>query len=98
MKIAICGSLDFISQIQKASDELVRLGHSVLLPKSVEMVINGETTIEIIQQENQSGKAAERKIQIDAIKQHYKKIAESGAILVLNLTKKNIQDYIGIIF
>lgn len=95
MKISICGSLDFIPEMKKSADQLVKLGHQVLLPKSAEMVLAGETTVEEIKEDNESGKGAERKIKIDAIKRHYKKIAESDAILVLNYTKKGVENYIG---
>ncbi len=59
------------------------------------MVISGEATMEEIKQENQEGRGAERKIKLDAIKRHYKKIEKSDAILVLNYTKKSIKNYIG---
>ena len=95
MKIAICGSLDFIPEMIKASDELIKLGHQTLLPKSAEMVISGQTTMEEIKNDNETGRGAERKIKIDAIKQHYNKIAQSDAILVLNYSKKDIENYIG---
>ncbi len=95
MKIAICGSLDFIAEMKKVSDELVRLGHKTLLPKSAEMVLAGETTIAEIKKETQAGKGAERKIKIGAIKAHYNKIRKCDAILVLNYSKKGITNYVG---
>jgi hypothetical protein len=96
MKIAVCSSLDFIPEIKKAGDELVALGHSVMLPKSAEMVIGGEVAAEELEAENLSAeKRIERKINLGAIKRHYEKIKESDAILVLNYTKKGIQNYIG---
>ncbi|MDR3502474.1 MAG: hypothetical protein P4L79_07810 [Legionella sp.] len=95
MKIAICGSLDFIGEMKKVSDQLLMLGHQTVLPKSAEMVIGGEVTTDVIRKENESGRAAERKIMLDAIKRHYDKIADSDAILVLNYTKKDIENYIG---
>ncbi len=95
MKIAICGSLDFVSEMKKTSDQLINLGFDVLLPKSAEMVLNGEVSTEEMKKENESGEAGERKIAIDAIRAHYNKISGSAAVLVLNYTKKGIENYIG---
>ena len=96
MKIAICGSLDFILEMKNTHDRLVVQGHTVLMPKSAEMVIKGGILEQEIKDENlDSTKRIERKIKLDAIKRHYNKIAESDAILVLNYTKKNIENYIG---
>ena len=95
MKIAICGSLDFIPEMKKMADELEHLGHTVLLPKSAEMVVAGETTMEEIKKDTEGGKGVERKIKIDAIKRHYNKIADSDGVLVLNYSKKGIENYIG---
>ena len=96
MKIAICSSLDFIPEIEKAGKELEALGHQVVLPKSAEMVISGEMPAKILTDENLSPeKRIERKIKLDAIRLHYNKIAECDAILVLNYTKKSVDNYIG---
>jgi hypothetical protein len=96
MKIAICGSLDFITEMKNAADKLTAQGHNVLMPKSAEMVLSGELTQEKLAEENlDSEKRVERKLNINAIKRHYEKIKESDAILVINITKKNIENYIG---
>jgi hypothetical protein len=96
MKIAICSSLDFISEIKKAGDDLTELGHFVVLPKSAEMVITGEISGKTLTDENlDSAKRIERKIKLNAIRRHYNKIKECDAILVLNYSKKGIENYIG---
>lgn len=82
--------------MKKTADELIQAGHSVMLPKSAEMVLGGELTKEKLAEENlDASKRVERKLNINAIKRHYEKIKDSDAILVLNFTKKNIQNYIG---
>jgi nucleoside 2-deoxyribosyltransferase len=96
MKIVICGSLDFVTEMKKAADELSQAGHSVILPKSAEMVLGGELTKEKLAEENlDASKRVERKLAINAIKRHYEKIKQSDAVLVVNITKKNIENYIG---
>jgi hypothetical protein len=96
MKIAICGSLDFIAQMKTAHDELVSLGHSLLMPKTAEMVLSGNLSAEELKNiTTDAKKRVEMKAGIDAIKVHYKKIQGSDAILVVNITKKNIENYIG---
>jgi nucleoside 2-deoxyribosyltransferase len=96
MIISICSSLDFIPQIKNINDKLQQMGHQVFLPKSAEMVIKGEISLEDLKKESADGaKRIERKIKINAFKGHYDKIAQSDAILVLNYTKKDIENYIG---
>jgi nucleoside 2-deoxyribosyltransferase len=96
MKIVICGSIDFTPTIKEVSDVLVKHGHKVDIPFTSKRIINGELTLEDFKNEKQkNGDGAFRKIQDDVIKRYYNKINESDAILVLNLEKNGITNYIG---
>lgn len=95
MKITICSSLDFISQIKEISEKLGKMGHFVLLPRTAEMVIKGSLSQEDILKEKQTGDIVNRMIRQDAIKKHFEKIKNSDGILVLNFEKKGVKNYIG---
>lgn len=95
MKIIICGSIQFTSEIKKISDELNKSGHKVTIPDGSERILNGEVTMESFIAKVDSGEGAEAKIKHNVIKKYYDKIADADCILVLNYTKKSIENYIG---
>lgn len=90
MTITICGSLDFYQQMRQVQAKLKLLGHKALVPKSLELIekqgfVKPETV--------DSRLKAEAKH--DFIGEHFKKIARSEAVLVVNETKKGIKGYVG---
>ena len=95
MRLTICSSLDFVKEMKDVSEKLKDLGHHVLLPMTAELVIKGELTQEQIKKEKESGDIVNRSIKHNAIKTHFEKIKNSEGILVLNLEKKGIKNYIG---
>lgn len=95
MKIAICVSLDFTNQINNFNKKLANLGHKVTIPQTAEMILNGEVTFEQIMKEKESGEISKRAIRQNSIKYYFKTIKNVDAILVLNLDKKGIKNYIG---
>jgi len=92
MKIAICGSLSFAEEIKKIKDQLTQKGHEVLLPHSIK-----KFTIEEIRsfKNDTEGRKKYFRIAPDYIKKHLNKVLNSDAILVMNLEKKGIKNYIG---
>jgi len=95
MKIAICASLDFTHEMDEVRKRLEKLGHSVTMPKTAEMILGGEISLEQIQKEKESGEIHKRMQKLDILKCYFGKIGESDAVLVLNLDKKDIKGYIG---
>lgn len=101
MKIVICGSINFTPQIKETADALEKLGHIVDIPLTSQRIIDGELTMEEFEAEKDKNgdasfrESAMRKIQDDVIKMYYEKIKKADAILVLNLEKKGIKNYIG---
>jgi len=90
MIIVICGSLQFYQEMRRVELELKKLGHKVLVPKSLDLIekkgfVKPKTVKERL--------AAEAKH--DFISEHFKKIKKSDAILVVNPPKKGIKGYIG---
>jgi nucleoside 2-deoxyribosyltransferase len=97
MKIVICGSIDFTPKIKEVANVLTNQGHEVDIPVTSQRILNGELTLKESKKEKQkSGDGAfRRKIKEDVIKRYYKIIGESDALLVLNLEKNEIENYIG---
>lgn len=93
MKITICGSINFASQILKIGDELSQMGHEVFVPHSIiDFSIKNEKDAEKLK--------LDKKKYIEDIKPHYtqnhfKLIENSDAILVVNIEKNGIKNYIG---
>ena len=90
MTIAMCGSMQFHQEMRRARTELESLGHTILVPKSLELM-DKEGFVHPISDEDK----ITAKIEYDFIREHFKKIEKSDAILVLNYDKKGIAGYIG---
>ena len=95
MKISICASIQFTPQIKKISDQLKINGHEVIIPDGAERIINGEITLKEFKEKIARGEGFEAKIKHDVIRKYFEKIKNSDSILVLNFTKKNIENYVG---
>ena len=94
MKIIICASIKFTNEINEISVKLKKKNHIVEIPLTSQKILNGEITLEEFNKENLKGEGATRKIQDDVIKKYYNKIKNCDCILVLNYSKKWINDYI----
>jgi len=90
MTIAICGSLTFHKEMRKAQKELETFGHRVLVPKSLTLIEN---------EGYQKPKTVEERLKAEAkydfIREHFKQVEESDAVLVVNPENKGIVGYIG---
>ena len=95
MKIVICASIDFTYEMKRISNELEDKGHEVVIPKTSGMILNGEVSLEQIKEEKENGEILKRGIKYDVIRLYFNEIKKADAILVLNLDKKGIKNYIG---
>lgn len=96
MKIVICGSIEFTPKIKEVADVLTERGYEVDIPLTSQRIINGEITLEEFKKEKQqNGDGALRKIKDNVIKRYYDLIKDSDAILVLNIEKNSVANYIG---
>ena len=82
--------MQFYKEMSRAQLDLQTKGQTVYVPKSIELM----ETIGYVHPDIDEAKVA-AKIQHDFIREHFKKIEKSDAILVLNYEKKGIQHYIG---
>jgi len=93
MKITLCGSINFVEEILEIKNKLVRMGHEVFVPKSI-------IDFSIKNSEEAEKLKTDKKRYIEEIKptyttNHFELIEKSDAILVVNLEKNNIKNYIG---
>jgi predicted RNA-binding protein with PUA domain len=89
MKIVICGSMTAAKEMVEIESKLKSFGHDAVLPYDV----HGYATYET--QEQMHSEATKNKVEHDLIRDYYNKIADSDAILVVNIERKNIPGYIG---
>ncbi len=81
MKIALCSSARFFGRLEEIKQKLEKLGHDVLLPSMGDYHCLEEDAL--------------AKIQYNLIKEHFRKIEQSDAILVANFDKDGVSGYIG---
>lgn len=99
MKITLCGSINFYEEMLKVKEELEKKGHEVKLPP-IEVENDKGERIPVKQyyqlrkeETNDSSWVWKRKE--EAMRVHFDKVAWSDSILVLNYTKRDIENYIG---
>ncbi|MDD5416378.1 MAG: hypothetical protein PHU12_00185 [Candidatus Aenigmarchaeota archaeon] len=85
MKITLCSSMTFIENIACVGKILEEKGHMIFLP----IMTNFK------EETKRYAEHSEAKISHDLIREHFKKIDNSEAILVLNYDKNGIKGYIG---
>ncbi len=92
--ITICSSAQFFKKAIKVGEELKKLGFKVKLPKTAYvMKRTGNFNVDTYKTWFQNKKDYQVKTRL--IKDHFKKVIEADAILVLNENKKGIPGYIG---
>ncbi len=96
MRITICGSLSFSEEMIGIAETLERMGHEVILPHTTELCRKGELRIgRIHEMKDNIDQIIEFASSIDAIRRHYHEIKKSDVVLVVNLEKRGIPNYIG---
>lgn len=97
MKIVICSSIDFAKEIKDASDILLSQGHKTEIPCTAKKILSGKMSIkEFLDIKEREGDVIfRRKAEEDLIRRYYRLIKEADAILVVNIDKKGIKNYIG---
>lgn len=86
MTITICGSLKFHDKMLEIQAELEKLGHTVLMPVKAAGVDYWATDNTL---------RVEAKKGLELINEHFHKIDRSEAVLVVNMTKGDIENYVG---
>jgi len=82
--------MKFHEKMRQIQKELESLGHTVLVPKSIELMDKFGYVNPTVDEAK-----VQVKIQHDFIREHFRKVEKADAILVLNYDKKGIKHYIG---
>lgn len=86
MKITICASMSLAQRIREVQSELRELGHTVYVPVEIEEFDYADAS---------TAERAALKREHDLIREHWRKIEKSDAILVLNERTKGLDHYVG---
>jgi len=89
MKITLCGSTAFFEEIKKIKQQLTRMGHEVYLTPWANL------TFEEVMKRRSDRNKYFNDYKPTLIRAHFDKILKSDAILVVNLEKNKIKNYIG---
>jgi len=85
MKITICGSLAFAKEMLKIKQKLEKQNHIVVVPPNIDKYADGKIDLE----------NKWEKIKFDVIRNYFKEIKKTDAILVINKDKNKIKNYVG---
>lgn len=93
MKIYVVGSTSFAKEMVAARDTLCELGYDGWIHPDYDEIVQGTKTN--IAKLSTDSERADVKRANDYLRVHYKHICESDAILVVNLDKNGVKDYVG---
>ncbi len=93
MKIYVLGSTSFMHEMIAARNELCRLGYDGWIHPDYDKFVRGEKSDVLHRAAN--GEHAAVKRENNYLRVHYKHICQSDAVLVVNLEKNGIKNYIG---
>ena len=86
MIITICGSIKFFDEMLEVKNQLESVGHIALMPVKADGVDYWA---------EDGANRVEAKKKFEFISEHLNKIDNSEAILVVNITKGDIENYVG---
>jgi nucleoside 2-deoxyribosyltransferase len=89
MTITICGSMQFHKEMAVMRDTLKAKGYRVFVPGELDDIHKNESYMDSDEER------ITVKIEYDFIREHFRKIEQADAILILNYEKKGIPGYIG---
>lgn len=92
--LAICASASFYPQVIAVSDDIEKLGITVILPKTAaKMKAEGHGNSEVITDWSKAPEGYHGKALL--IREHFQEIEKSDGVLVMNYEKHGKKNYIG---
>jgi len=88
MKIGVIGSMQYTEEMLEVRDELIELGHQAFVTSLHEAFIG-------LTDEEKEKVKIEQKNNQDAIREFWRMMQGADAVLVLNLKKNDIENYVG---
>lgn len=95
MKIYVLGSTVFMHDMVATKDRLLALGHDGFIHPDYEALVRGEKREMLERAAKSQSEHAAVKRENDYLRVHYRFICESDAVLIVNMEKSGIQNYIG---
>jgi hypothetical protein len=95
MKIYVLGSNSFVHEMVASKNKLRELGFDGWIHQDYEDHVNGKGIAFPVNEKGERVESSEFKKAHDYIRQHYNHILKSDAILIVNLEKKGVKNYIG---
>ncbi|HEY4514660.1 MAG: hypothetical protein A3B10_04675 [Candidatus Doudnabacteria bacterium RIFCSPLOWO2_01_FULL_44_21] len=92
MKIYVLGSTTFMKEMVEAKARLCELGHDGRIHPHYEAFVRGE--LQEIMARWRNGEEATLKREFNYLHDHYKNILDCDAVLIVNLEKRGIGNYI----
>jgi len=89
MKIMICGSMSFAKEMVELQDQLRSFGHNVSVPCDTELHLEKPDFIDELDKDR------EHLIENNIMKRCFDILADSDAVIFLNLPKNDVVGYIG---
>jgi hypothetical protein len=93
MKITVCGSISFAEKLVEIYNKLKELGHEPLMHEHMFRLVDG--TAPQLEDSRNRIESSEIKRKYGFIRAWYRMIVESDAVLICNLDKKGIKNYVG---
>lgn len=93
MKIYVLGSNSFVDEMVRCKERLCELGLDGWIHPDYEAHVRGE--LRAFPDTDVPGETADFKRAHDYIRAHYRHILQSDAVLIVNLDKKGVKNYIG---
>lgn len=81
--------MKFHREMLETKNQLEKFGFTILVPSDLDNIANNESYM------SSDEERITAKIEYDFIREHFKKIDQADAILILNYEKKGIPGYIG---
>ena len=89
MKIVICASMSAASEVVMIEKKLTNLGYKVHIPEKTELYANAFLPLESRKE------SVANKIHGDLLRKYFELIKSSDAVLVVNINKGQLKNYIG---
>lgn len=88
MKIGVAGSMQFIEKMVEVCEALEKMGHTTFTSKFKDAYIGKSDT-------DKESQKLDDKYNNDAIREYWKPMQDADALLVVNMDKHGIKNYIG---
>ena len=97
MEIVICASISFTYKVKELADILSGYGYKVEIPFMSQKILSGEVSIEkfLSTKEKEGDLQFRKKSEEDLIKRYFRLIKGADAVLIVNVEKNGMKDYIG---